>query len=79
VRKKLNKSLRLWVINIACINPWREKMDDFNSRDLFAGLAMCGLLAHHGSRPYEEVAQEAYNMADAMLNEKEKRDGGSES
>lgn len=54
-------------------------MDDFNSRDLFAGLAMCGLLAHHGSRPYEEVAQEAYNMADAMLNEKEKRDGGSES
>jgi hypothetical protein len=77
--KRSKRLLQTWVISIACINLWREKMDDFNARDLFAGLAMCGLLAHHGSRPYEEVAQEAYNMADAMLEEKEKRDGGNES
>jgi hypothetical protein len=51
-----------------------QNMNDFTARDLFAGLAMCGVLAHHGTRPYEEVAQEAYNIADAMLREKEKRD-----
>lgn len=55
-------------------------MDDFNARDLFAGLAMVGDLAGRNNEAdteeytYEEVAIRAYMMADAMLLEKEKRD-----
>ena len=57
-------------------------MDDFNARDLFAGLAMCGLIAHHGgglnpktlAEVNERGAKNAYDIADAMLAEKEKRD-----
>lgn len=61
-------------------------MDNFNARDLFAGLAMCGLLAHHGGglnpktrdEVNEQGAKNAYDIADAMLKEKEKRDDGTE-
>jgi hypothetical protein len=35
-------------------------------RDLFAGFAMCGLLAH-GDKPLERVAETAYAIADAMF------------
>lgn len=57
-------------------------MDDFNARDLFAGLAMCGMLAHHGvlynaklgTKDDESGVNRAYDIADAMLKEKEKRD-----
>ena len=57
-------------------------MDDFNARDLFAGLAMCGMLSHHGACSYDRTTQavdesgakRAYDIADAMLKEKEKRD-----
>ena len=52
-------------------------MNDFNARDLFAGLAMCGVLANTNVKKnatYKEVAEEAYVFAEAMLLEKEKRD-----
>lgn len=46
-------------------------MQDFNTRDLFAGLAMVGLIIKFGnSREYIPMA---YDMADAMLEEKEKQ------
>ena len=47
-------------------------MDDFNARDLFAGLAMVGLLAKDGN--WTGHPSQAYDIADAMLKEKEKRD-----
>jgi hypothetical protein len=58
-------------------------MDDLNVRDLFAMLAMNGLIAHHGGglnpKTWDEVnergAKNAYDIADAMIKEKEKRDG----
>lgn len=46
-------------------------MDDFNARDLFAGLAMIGLV---NKVIHEDLAATAYEIADAMLKEKEKRD-----
>lgn len=52
-------------------------MQDFNTRDLFAGLAMCGQMANAKINPrttYAEMANESYNLAEAMLKEKEKRD-----
>jgi hypothetical protein len=57
-------------------------VDDFNARDLFAGLAMCGMLSHYGASAREknkaqidaDGASRAYDIADAMLKEKEKRD-----
>jgi hypothetical protein len=62
-----------------------ENMNDFNARDLFAGLAMVGMLATKdwfstGGRWKTEpemvdtYAKEAYDFADAMLKEKAKRD-----
>jgi hypothetical protein len=55
-----------------------EVMDDFTTRDLFAGLALVGILAHHGAKPYDKVAKEAYGFAEEMLKEKERRDGVTE-
>lgn len=51
-------------------------MDDFNARDLFAGLAMVGLIVRTKSDEWsdEYVVGSAYEIADAMLKEKEKRD-----
>lgn len=52
-------------------------MDDFNARDLFAGLAMCGQLANANINTevsYDDVARCSYEIAEAMLKEKEKRD-----
>lgn len=40
-------------------------MDDLEVRDLYAMLAMCGLLAKTGM--WEGVARDAYEMADAMM------------
>jgi hypothetical protein len=51
-------------------------MQDFNTRDLFAALAMCGVLANthiKKNATYEEIAKEAYVFAEAMLIEKEKQ------
>lgn len=50
-------------------------MNDFNERDLFAAFAMCGMKANAESVRYEDekIALWAFEMADAMLKEKEKR------
>jgi hypothetical protein len=53
-------------------------MQDFNERDLFAALAMCGLIHHFDFHTFKDdparVAGWAYDAADAMLKEKAKRD-----
>lgn len=58
-------------------------MDEFNARDLFAGLAMVGLMSTSkkvsDKRGFTVTGQDgfaelAYDMADAMLKEKENRD-----
>jgi hypothetical protein len=51
-------------------------VDDFNARDLFAGLAMVGMLASDTKQQFSDttVAELAYAQADAMLKEKAKRD-----
>jgi hypothetical protein len=57
-------------------------MDDLNVRDLFAMLAMCGMIMHNGVKYKGGIADlddalgatRAYDIADAMLIEKEKRD-----
>jgi hypothetical protein len=51
-------------------------MNDFNTRDLFAALAMTGILANSNLKKgtFVEVAEQAYVFADAMIKEKEKRD-----
>jgi hypothetical protein len=49
-------------------------MDDLNVRDLFAMLAMNGLVVREGYSTYLGCAKSAYDIADAMIKEKEKRD-----
>lgn len=52
-------------------------MDDLNVRDLFAMLAMVGMIIKTPSGEWSDdyVVGSAYDMADAMIKEKEKRDG----
>lgn len=47
-------------------------MEEFNERDLFAAFAMNGLIANNGF--CRGVVPMAYDIADAMMNEKESRD-----
>lgn len=48
-------------------------MDD---KDLIAVLAMVGILSRGSSRLSDkEIAEWAYDMVDAMMDEREKRDG----
>jgi hypothetical protein len=52
-------------------------MQDFNTRDLFAALAMCGWMGSarlHVPINIEFLAKESYEIAEAMIKEKEKRD-----
>jgi hypothetical protein len=52
-------------------------MNEFNERDLFAALAMCGQMANAKLNPrttYAELVTVSYDLADAMLKEKAKRD-----
>jgi hypothetical protein len=59
-------------------------MEEFNERDLFAAFAMNGMLSHYGANAREknkkqidiDGANRAYDIADAMMNEKRKRDAG---
>ena len=54
-------------------------MNDFNARDLFAGLALAGWMGNarlYLPLKFDELAKDSYDIADAMLKEKEKRDGG---
>jgi hypothetical protein len=51
-------------------------MNEFNERDLFAALAMVGMLGSDTKQQFSDatVAELAYAQADAMLKEKAKRD-----
>ena len=48
-------------------------MEDLNERDLFAMLAMAGWIMN-GDYSAEEIPRISYDIADAMIKEKEKRD-----
>lgn len=48
-------------------------MDNEDLIDLFAGLALQGLLANDVSVPIAAYAEDAYDLAEAMVKEKEKR------
>jgi len=48
-------------------------MDNEDLVDIFAGMAMQGLLANGVSVPIDDYAKDAYDMAEAMIKEKEKR------
>jgi len=50
-------------------------MEEFNERDLFAALVMCGLAANKGlAMGADMYAEISYKIADRMLLEKEKCD-----
>lgn len=58
---------------------WYSEDDGMTLRDYFAGQALAGLLAHHGSHKLSAhgtdgtcAATVAFEMADAMLAEKDK-------
>lgn len=49
-------------------------MDELEVRDLFAMFAMCGQMANAKINPrttYDELAEESYELADAMLKARE--------
>lgn len=52
----------------------REHKQEMSAlRDTFAGHALAGAIAHHGTASYREesiLAQRAYKIADAMLTER---------
>ena len=48
-------------------------MQELNVRDLFAAVALMGLIAHNGAN--RSNIPMAYDIAEAMLLEKEERDG----
>jgi hypothetical protein len=50
-------------------------MDDLNVRDLFAMMAMNGLISSKGyGCSTKQYAEFSYEIANAMMNEKEKQD-----
>ena len=48
-----------------------------DTRDMFAGLAMQSLIRMRAD-PLQHMAQEAYDVAEAMMQEREDRDGDGE-
>ena len=48
-------------------------MDNEDLIDLFAGMALQGLLANDVSVPIAAYAKDAYDLAEAMVKEREKR------
>lgn len=48
-------------------------MDNEDLIDLFAGLALQGLLSNGGNNSSVDYAKDAYDMAEAMVKEKERR------
>jgi hypothetical protein len=48
-------------------------MDNEDLLDLFAGLALVGLLSSGGDFSAAAYAEDAYDLADAMMEEREKR------
>lgn len=51
-------------------------MDEFDMRDLFAGLAMCGMVANPimEDASNDDIAFGSYRLADAMLRERTAKD-----
>lgn len=49
-------------------------MNDEDLRDLFAGLALQGLLSRGENFPISDYAEAAYNYADAMIEAKYKKE-----
>jgi hypothetical protein len=49
-------------------------MNDEDLRDLFAGLALQGLLSRGDVYPIADYAEASYNYADAMIKAKYKKD-----
>lgn len=51
-------------------------MEEFNERDLFAALAMCGMLSNPvmEDATNDDIAFGSYQIAEAMMKEKENRD-----
>jgi hypothetical protein len=49
--------------------------DDFNSRDLFAGLALVGMIIKTNAADWSDsyVVESAYELADAMLEARRKQ------
>ena len=48
-------------------------MDEFDMRDLFAALALCGIVANRGlNTNADDFAKMAYLIADQMLEERDK-------
>jgi hypothetical protein len=45
-----------------------------NDRDEFAKAALTGMLPSRGPRSLEQIASDAYDAADAMIEERAKRD-----
>ena len=52
--------------------------DDFKARDIFAGLAMCGMLANPimEDATNEDIAFGSYKLADAMIKAREPKEQG---
>ena len=74
-KKDLEKEINILEHEIFIERVLTRAMDKktITLRDHFAGLAMQGLIASGWDN--ERVGNLAYNMADAMLKEREKRDG----
>ena len=59
-------------MSLTCFNTWLGRlMNDEDLRDLFAGLALMGIVNRASTEPqFELVAKNAYIMADAMIEAK---------
>jgi len=57
------------------LHPQPTQYEGMSLLDVFAGLAMCGLAATEGwgENMAEAISRTAYNIAEAMLAEREKR------
>jgi len=66
------------VLNPLTGQPWDEGFQGMPMLDVFAGLAMCGLASSEGwgENMAEAISRTAYNIAEAMLAEREKRRAG---
>ena len=63
---------RWWADQKAAFNVAAEERRRRNLRDQFAGQALAGMLANHEiERPYQLLAEDAYMLADAMLEARE--------
>lgn len=60
---------RVGDITVNQLSDWSKQLAGMTLRDYFAAKALSGLLAHPASDAHsdKEIAQQAFNMADAML------------